>query len=178
MKKPHGVPVTLSPEARSRIRQAVRDIIQEKGHRDYRFQEVAERTGYASGSIYRYIMSHADKTLRPHKKKKRKCTTMDKPQYVLEVEKHTGLTAAPYRVTDSGRPEWRLVSPTGVLLLILVGEQDVLQAVRAPTSLSSLQGITGLVREQRQDAKRKSRKTNTLDMETLVDNLWETEENE
>jgi len=126
MKKPHGVPVTLSPEARSRIRQAVRDIIQEKGHRDYRFQEVAERTGYASGSIYRYIMSHADKTLRPHKKKKRKCTTMDKPQYVLEVEKHTGLTAAPYRVTDSGRPEWRLVSPTGVLLLILVGEQDVL----------------------------------------------------
>jgi len=141
MKKPHGVPVTLSPEARSRIRQAVRDIIQEKGHRDYRFQ-------------------------------------MDKPQYVLEVEKHTGLTAAPYRVTDSGRPEWRLVSPTGVLLLILVGEQDVLQAVRAPTSLSSLQGITGLVREQRQDAKRKSRKTNTLDMETLVDNLWETEENE
>ena len=79
MKKPHGVPVTLSPEARRRIRQAVKDIIQEKGHRNYKFQEIAERTGYACGSIYRYIMSHADKTLRPHKKKKRKYTTMDKP---------------------------------------------------------------------------------------------------
>lgn len=178
MKKPHGVPVSLTPEARRIIRETIRQIIQERGHRDYRFPEIAERTGYSSGSIYRYVMSHADKSLRPRKRKKRIYpNSMEKPQYVEEVEKHTGLTAHPYRHVARSKPEWRLMSPTGVLLFVLIGEEDLLHAIRTPVSMASIQGITGLVRKERQAEKRR-RKTEILDIEKLTDDLWEKDENE
>ncbi len=175
-----GIPLELTLAARKAIRLAVLDFIRTNRHRDYKFSDIAAVTGYPTTSIAVYVRKYLGASHQPKSRRQyRKSEFVDKPEYVLDVEKSTGLKAFPYNHKGTGTPEWRLMSPTGVLLMILIGDEDLLHAVRATQSLSALQGISRIEREIRTSKRRRrSRDKDEMDITELADKLWENEENE
>ncbi len=172
-----GIPIELTQEARKAVRKAVLDFIQENGHREYKFSDIAAMTGYPTSSIACFIRNYMSEDYQPKSKvPKRKALLMEKPEFVRDVEKTTGLHAFPYKHNTS-RPEWRLMSPKGILLMVLIGEDDLLHAARLTKSLSALQGIPYAEREKRKTKRhRRRREKEEQDITELTDKLWENDE--
>lgn len=78
----------------------------------------------------------------------------EKPVWVTEVEARTGLLCK--QVRSNSMELWRLVSPTGIPLFIIVGDVDTVEGVGA-VDYAALQGITEQERARRRADRKKNR---------------------
>ena len=75
---------------------------------------------------------------------------MEKPKYVIEIEKHTGLVCV---ADPEDERRWNVISPTGVSLFVVFSHSDGIVGGISSPDMFAIQGIS---REERSRRRREN----------------------
>lgn len=142
---------------------AARKQIRDLAHTGKSVVDIAKITGYNSFDIKAIFLQNQDlkKRVSPGRKIKRKrMEPPNKPQFVAEVEKTTGLKCIFLRNSEHDS-EWVVLSPKKVPLFTIFGRGDLIGGTTA-IKKDSLQGITYHERSLRMERRRMARMPSML----------------